>query len=486
MTRILASTLLLALCFGGCVEKSKSLTAAERQELAEHVSQTATSPSHPLDISFENKVELIGYDVTAESWAPGATITVTWHWKVLRALEDGWLQFTHVADGGNNRLNEDGNGVVRRLYPAGQWKAGEYVRDSQEITLPEDWSGREATFYLGFWNGPHRLRVVRGPADEDNRARALALPTRAGGGGEVRPEPSVPSLEARRAEAITLDGRLDEPAWARTPSTGAFVDTMSGARASFGAQAKVLWDDENLYVGFEVEDDYLKSSFRNRDDHLWEQDCVEIMVDPDGDGRNYFELQVSPRNVAFDTRYDSRRVPQPIGHADWNAELRSAVHLRGTVDDDDEDQGYSVEIAIPWSSFATGTPPATKPSAGQAWRINFYVMDSREEGQRANGWSPPRVGDFHVPDRFGRVTFVAPTAQVAPTAPSEQPVLVAPTAPTGNTAVPVVRTLRPELADSVRQALPNLRGRGTAVEDEMARREQNQRQGDEPVVGAPE
>ena len=68
MKRLVASTLVL-LALGGCVEKSKSLTAAERQELAEHVSESATSPQHPLDISFENKIELIGYDVSAESLA---------------------------------------------------------------------------------------------------------------------------------------------------------------------------------------------------------------------------------------------------------------------------------------------------------------------------------------------------------------------------------------------------------------------------------
>jgi hypothetical protein len=94
------------------------------------------------------------------------------------------------------------------------------------------------------------------------------------------------------------------------------------------------------------------------------------------------------------------------------------------------------------------------------------------------------VGDFHVPDRFGRVTFVAPTAQVAPT--GEQPALVAPSVPSDNTAVPVVRTLRPELADSVRQQLPNLRGRVPTAGDEQMRREQNQRQGNEPIVGSPE
>jgi hypothetical protein len=36
-------------------------------------------------------------------------------------------------------------------------------------------------------------------------------------------------------------------------------------------------------------------------------------------------------------------------------------------------------------------------------------MDARPGGsQRGEGWSPTLVGDYHVPDRFGRVTFRAP------------------------------------------------------------------------------
>lgn len=485
--RFVVLPLLLASALGGCVEKSRTLSAAEREQLSRFVSQQAPSPQHPLEISFENKLELIGYDVSAESWAPGATLTVTWHWKVLRSLEDGWLAFTHVADGTTNRLNEDSTGTVRQLYPPGQWKVGEYIRDEQQITLPADWSASEATFYLGFWNGPHRLRVIRGPNDGDNRARPLSIPTRAGGGGEVRANPTqgddLPSLMARRAESITIDGRLDEPSWAATPSTGRFVNTMSGGPAEFRAEAKVLWDDEWLYVGFEVEDDFLKSPFRSRDDHLWEADAVEIMIDPDGDGRNYFELQVSPRNQIFDTRYDSRRVPQPIGHADWNADIRSAVAVRGTIDDTRADEGYTVEVAIRWSSFATGTPPATKPSAGDTWRMNFYVMDARQRGQRASGWSPPRVGDFHVPDRFGRVTFVAPTARALERTEEVMRALGAlqadlaaeeRAAPAAAPPVPTPRPLvqiRPEAA--------------AALQGIERRRDVDQRQGNEPIEGAP-
>ena len=73
----------------GCVEKSRELSRSEQERLERYVSEEPTEPQHPLSVKFEDKLELIGYDVSAESWAPGAALTFTWHWKVNRALEDG-------------------------------------------------------------------------------------------------------------------------------------------------------------------------------------------------------------------------------------------------------------------------------------------------------------------------------------------------------------------------------------------------------------
>lgn len=457
----------------GCVERSRELTRTEREQLRQYVSDTATSPQHELDISFEDKIKLVGYDLSAESWRPGSEVTITWHWKVERALEDGWNLFTHVSDGRDgSRLNEDNTGVVRELYPPGRWKAGETIKDPQAITLPEDWGADQAIFYIGLWNGPHRLRVTRGANDGDNRARAASVPVRADGGGETPREPDVPSLEATRVEAgaIELDGRLDEPAWRSARSTGNFVNTMNGSAASFETSAKVLFGPEHLYVGFEVADDYLKSEFTGRDDHLWQADCVEIMVDPDGDGRNYFELQVNPRNAAFDTRYDRRRVPGPHGHVDWDSGIRSGVQVRGTIDDDDDDEGYTVEIAIPWTGFVDGDAPGAAPSAGDEWRINFYVMDSREEGQRAAGWSPPRVGDFHVPNRFGKVSFGPRSAAAAAGTMAA--------APLGNR--PLLRALPGTVQRNLQTGERAQQARRRSATDRDTRR------GDEPILGLPE
>lgn len=220
------------------------------------------------------------------------------------------------------------------------------------------------------------------------------------------PRTAIPVVRAVQSQGpINLDGRLDEPDWTRTPTTEAFVSTLDGTPSPPAARARVLWREEGLLLAFEVEDPLLLCGFRQHDDTLWEQDVVEVMVDPDGDGRRYVELQVSPSGLVFDTWFDTRRQPAPFGHRAWSSDLEAGVQTRGEVDDADEDEGYTVEMSIPWSAFDPSGGAASPPSSGDEWRVALYVLDAREEGQWGVGWSAPLVGDFHVPERFGRVRF---------------------------------------------------------------------------------
>jgi hypothetical protein len=221
------------------------------------------------------------------------------------------------------------------------------------------------------------------------------------------PRTDIPIYRApRAAEAPAIDGRLDDAVWRAAPQTEPFVRTMTGDPGEPRTTARIAWDASHLYVAFEVADDYLRSDFPDgHDPHLWEQDTVELMVDPDGDGENYFELQLSPGERVFDTRYDRRRVPQPFGHTSWDSEMRGATVVDGTLNDDGADEGYVAEMAIPWAAFRAGRTPAEPPSAGDEWRLALYVLDARPTGQTGVGWSPPLVGDFHVPARFGRLVF---------------------------------------------------------------------------------
>lgn len=220
-----------------------------------------------------------------------------------------------------------------------------------------------------------------------------------------RARTELPGYVALRGPRPTLDGELDEWTERRTEP---FVDTMTGRSAGPHTTAMFRWDDDALYVAFEVDDRDLVAPDTEHDAHLWEHDCVELMIDPDGDGRDYVELQVSPRATVFDTRFESRRQPAPFGHLDYDSHLEPAVAVMGTIrgdgDEADRDRGYSVEIALPWSAFdAIGHHGA--PRDGESFRIALYVLDTFDGGQRGAGWSPPLVGDYHVPDRFGVVTF---------------------------------------------------------------------------------
>jgi len=220
------------------------------------------------------------------------------------------------------------------------------------------------------------------------------------------PRTEIPELTApRRSGEIVLDGHLGETDWANAPVTERFVRTMDGTPGEPVTTARVLWDDTHLYVAFEVADDYLHCTFEGHDAHLWEQDAVELMIDPDGDGEGYFELQVSPTGLVFDTRFDTVRQPAPFGYPDWQSGLEAGIDLRGTANDDEADQGYTVELRIPFASFGAGSDPAPVPTGGETWSVALYLLDAQRNGQRGVGWSAPLVGDFHVPTRFGRVTF---------------------------------------------------------------------------------
>ncbi|WP_437689010.1 carbohydrate-binding family 9-like protein [Sorangium sp. So ce176] len=259
------------------------------------------------------------------------------------------------------------------------------------------------------------------PAGSAGRAPASAS---AGAGRTADADPrgrpaAVKELSVRKlapGAAVTIDGRLDEPAWQAAARTGPFVNAGTGREdrsLPTQGEARLLWDDAFLYVGFDVNDGTITGGFPQgaSDPHLWERDTVEVMIDPDGDGDNkdYYEIQIGPQNLVFDSQFDDYNAPRggpngPFGHQAWSAGLVSAVELRGTIDDDsDEDRGYVVEAKIPWSSFAKAK--AAPPSPGDVWRMNFYAM----QNNGGAAWSPILgEGNFHRARRFGRVRFVGP------------------------------------------------------------------------------
>jgi hypothetical protein len=216
------------------------------------------------------------------------------------------------------------------------------------------------------------------------------------------PTAHPPAYTARRAvDVIRVDGRLDEASWTRAACIRDFRHIYDPTRPSrFPTQAALVWDDTHLYVAFDCTDPDPWGTMTSRDDRLWDEEVVEVFLDPDGDGLNYAELEVSPNNVVVDLL-----IPRP--RADVNVSLRwdiaglqtAVAHVPGS---------WVAEIAIPWTSLSAAGVSGP-PLEGDEWRAGLYRI-KRPRGEPGAdeflAWSVTRAErGFHDPERFGYLRF---------------------------------------------------------------------------------
>jgi hypothetical protein len=313
-------------------------------------------------------------------------------------------------DSGTNRVPADDRGLVRQHYPPSAWQKGEVIVDKQDLPVPADFNSKTVTLWTGAWFGPHRL-PVRNNAPSDGTGRVKI--------GPFDMQYDLPAVTVPQVSStIVIDGRLDEAAWSFAAPLDPFVVAPDGPPAPDRVRAKVMWSRQYLYVGFVVRDRLLVSQFTQRDDQLYTQDAVEVFLDEDGDGKDYYEFEVSPSGVLFDYALAEPRKGDPKSFT--ASDFRAAVVTDGTVNDAVPDQGYTVELQIPFLALAKFKE--RPPRVGATWRANFYVLDMPQlpqpgataPGQEGFAWSAPKKPDFHEYRRFGELTFGAPVAVPEP------------------------------------------------------------------------
>ncbi|MCX4240056.1 carbohydrate-binding family 9-like protein [Paraliomyxa miuraensis] len=280
---------------------------------------------------------------------------------------------------------------------------------SLEFTLPRPWFPSQVLVTLELLDGDARIPVEEGPAREDGRAMLALI--------DVTPRPALVQAVPMSSPPV-LDGRLDEPGWAAAVAHP-LVHSLDGEPYDERpGTVRLAWDAQALYLGAEIVDPDVWSDLVQHDDPLWNQEVLELFVfgaAKQGElqrGRasrqsGYLELQVSPRGVTFDARFEHHRK----GDEAWDGTWRSAVDLRGTLDERrDRDEGWSAELAIPWTEICAHTDVTCPVGAGQTLRINAFRFE-RPEGRPPVGLalSPPRVPDFHASEHAAVLELVGPS-----------------------------------------------------------------------------
>ena len=207
----------------------------------------------------------------------------------------------------------------------------------------------------------------------------------------------------RTEGALKIDGKLDEASWEKAKFTEDFED-ISGkgfATPKYKTNAKMLWDDNYLYVGAVLEEPNIVANLTQRDTIIYYDNDFEVFIDPDSDGHNYFEIEVNARNVLFDLILDK---PYRVGGdflLQWDCPgIQSAIHCEGTLNNPkDTDKFWSVEMAIPREAITLSFNNLLK--AGNTWRINFSRVQWLKKPEENWVWNATGRIDMHMPDRWG-------------------------------------------------------------------------------------
>jgi len=217
---------------------------------------------------------------------------------------------------------------------------------------------------------------------------------------------NFPRADIRRApSSITVDGKLDEPAWKKAQTITGFRFNWYTEGEKEKTVARLLWDNDNLYVGYYCHDRHISGYVRERHGPVSRDDCVEVFISPNPEKpRNYYGFEIN----VIGTMLNFIRADWWTGGLRWEPDgvvYRTSYHGLPKKDESPEDDHWILELLIPFRNFARDAAH-TPPHPGDVWRLNLNRAGGKTNAQYST-WSPVKTPrpNFHVPESFGYVHF---------------------------------------------------------------------------------
>lgn len=202
--------------------------------------------------------------------------------------------------------------------------------------------------------------------------------------GAGAPGFTVPRIE----ETVVVDGRLDEPAWARAVRLTGFSEYRPVDRQRAAEQTEVLvwYAPDALHFGIIAHDSEpgsIRATSADRDS-LDREDSIRIYLDTFNDRRRAFVFGVNPLGAQEDG-------VQTEGSFNAGRMMGGSIDLSPDYQFDSRGQltptGYVVEIRIPFKSLRYPTTPGAK------WGLN--ILRKTQRTGREDTWTDAqRVASF--------------------------------------------------------------------------------------------
>ena len=223
------------------------------------------------------------------------------------------------------------------------------------------------------------ISLLPSSADAEDRPSDLASDPFA---GLTQPVPET-------AQPPVIDGNLSEISWQMSGVLSPFQNADGTDAAQNSTETFLLWDSENVYIGVKAyvpESQIPHISQTQHDSPIWEDECVEILIDPNLQTDIYYHLVINPIGAFFDQQVNVPGAPY-FGLAPEDVQLTLDQRAMGTTFDADSDWNsdasvatqinttfWSIEVALPRKMLEK--PAALNSKEGAAsdnrWFFNIH------------------------------------------------------------------------------------------------------------------
>ena len=152
-------------------------------------------------------------------------------------------------------------------------------------------------------------------------------------------------LATRAAGPISVNGVLDEPAWANAPVAHDFIqnDPREGEPATYDTEVRVLYDDQAIYFGVfakDTEPGAIIISDLKKDFNTGNSDGFRVIIDTFADQRNGYQFAINPAGAKWDAQMSNEGREN---NANWDGVWDVRTKITET--------GWYAEIWIPFRTL---------------------------------------------------------------------------------------------------------------------------------------
>ena len=107
----------------------------------------------------------------------------------------------------------------------------------------------------------------------------------------------------RTEKPPVIDGNLSELVWQAASALSAFQNAEGTEASNNLTETFLMWDDQNLYIGVVAhipQSQLPRVSQTQRDSPIWEDECIEILIDANPRTDIYHHLVINPIGAIFD------------------------------------------------------------------------------------------------------------------------------------------------------------------------------------------